>query len=148
MPSSVLRGLSIIFLLSSGRNWSFHLQVLERKSLGCYQPEDGAKYLITNQGGNITCPGLSCSNNTDVIWYMMKQKVVCVSELKELWRNTHQFKLKWCVSPSGYQSCLRAAQTVLRVQRLAASLPGQHVWHWCVFLWQTNHRQLDLSESR
>lgn len=101
MVSSILRGLSIIFfLLSSGRNWSFHLQVLERKSLGCYQPEDGTKYLLVNAGGNVSCPGLSCNDNADVIWYMMKQKVVCLSELEELWRNTQQFKLKWCVSPS------------------------------------------------
>lgn len=83
-----------LFLLSSGRNWSFHLQVLERKSLGCYQPEDGAKYLLVDIGGNVSCPGLSCSDNADVIWYTMKEKVVCVSELEELWRNTHQFKLK------------------------------------------------------
>eukprot|EP00066_Takifugu_rubripes_P019094 XP_011608360.1 PREDICTED: interleukin-18 receptor accessory protein isoform X2 [Takifugu rubripes] len=60
--------------LTCDRNWSFHLQVLERKSLGCYQPEDSAKYLLANQGGNISCPGLSCSDNADVIWYKMKQK--------------------------------------------------------------------------
>lgn len=87
-------------LLSSGRNWSFHLQVLERKSLRCDQPEDAAKYLLVKKGGNISCPGLSCSDNADVIWYKMKRKVVCLCELEELWRNTHQFKLKWCISPS------------------------------------------------
>lgn len=65
-----------LFLLSSSRNQSFHLQVLERKSLGCFQPEDSVEYLLVNEGGKVPCPGLNCSDNTDVIWYKIKRKVV------------------------------------------------------------------------
>lgn len=69
--------LSTIFSwLSNSRNQSFHLQVLERKSLGCFQPGESLRYLQSNQGGVISCPGQNCSNNTDVIWYKIKQKVV------------------------------------------------------------------------
>lgn len=64
------------FLVSSSRNQSFQLQVLERKRLGCFQPEDRVKYLLVDKGGTVPCPGLNCSDNTDVIWYKMKRKVV------------------------------------------------------------------------
>lgn len=67
---------TIFFWLSNSRNQSFHLQVLERKSLGCFQPGESVRYLRVHQGGVIPCPGQNCSNNTDVIWYKMKQKVV------------------------------------------------------------------------
>ncbi|XP_037614090.1 interleukin-18 receptor accessory protein-like isoform X3 [Sebastes umbrosus] len=57
-------------LLSSGSELFFHLQVVERISLGpgCFQPEE-IRELVVNIGGKIPCPGLNCSNNTDVIWY-------------------------------------------------------------------------------
>lgn len=67
---------TIFFSLSNSANQSFHLQVLERKSLGCFQPGESVRYLRVNQGGDIPCPGQNCSNNTDVIWYRMKHKVV------------------------------------------------------------------------
>ncbi|KAM3876895.1 interleukin-18 receptor accessory protein-like [Diretmus argenteus] len=57
---------------SSGRELFFHLQVLERSSLGCTGPEEGIKDLISGTGGEITCPGFNCcdqASNTDVIWY-------------------------------------------------------------------------------
>uniref|UniRef100_H3C6N4 Interleukin 18 receptor accessory protein n=1 Tax=Tetraodon nigroviridis TaxID=99883 RepID=H3C6N4_TETNG len=54
----------------------FYLQVLERKSLPCFQPEDSVKHLLVNAGGQLPCPGLNCSDNTDVVWYKMKHKVV------------------------------------------------------------------------
>ncbi|TNM90921.1 hypothetical protein fugu_003210 [Takifugu bimaculatus] len=82
--------------LTCDRNWSFHLQVLERKSLGCYQPEDGAQYLLVNQGGNISCPGLSCSDNTDVIWYKMKQKGIRAVSSQRRGSCEHSGWLKLC----------------------------------------------------
>lgn len=75
--SLISRGLSFIFFsLSNSRNQSFHLQVLERKSLGCFQPGDSVKHLLVNVGGDVPCPGWNCSDNTDAIWYKMKHKVV------------------------------------------------------------------------
>lgn len=71
-----MRSSTIFFSLSNSRNQSFHLQVLERKNLGCFQLGESVRYLLVNQGGNISCPGQNCSNNTDVIWYRMKHKVV------------------------------------------------------------------------
>lgn len=139
---------SPLFLLcSSSRNQTFHLQVLERKSLGCFQPEDSVKYLLVDAGGKVPCPGLNCSDNAGVIWYKMKHKVVWERELVRLRRSTNQLKLKRRVSPPECPSCVWAAQGLLRAQRLAAHLLGQQVGHRCVFLWQTNHRQLDLQES-
>ncbi|XP_036950893.1 interleukin-18 receptor accessory protein-like [Acanthopagrus latus] len=59
-----------------GSNVSFHLQVVERSSLKCFQPEESSKILLLGQGGEITCPGLNCSDNTDVRWYK-GNKTVC-----------------------------------------------------------------------
>ncbi|XP_030269307.1 interleukin-18 receptor accessory protein-like isoform X2 [Sparus aurata] len=62
--------------LTCGSNLSFHLQVVERSSLKCFQPEENSKSLFLGQGGAITCPGLNCSDNTDVRWYK-GNKTVC-----------------------------------------------------------------------
>ncbi|XP_041789631.1 interleukin-18 receptor accessory protein-like isoform X2 [Chelmon rostratus] len=43
--------------------------VVEKNSLSCFQPEESSKYLLVGAGGQVPCPGLNCSNNTDVIWY-------------------------------------------------------------------------------
>ncbi|XP_068586430.1 interleukin-18 receptor accessory protein-like isoform X2 [Cebidichthys violaceus] len=55
----------------SGSELFFHLQVVERSeiSLGCVQPEENSIELLVDVGGEVPCPGLSCSNNTHVIWY-------------------------------------------------------------------------------
>ncbi|XP_070823602.1 interleukin-18 receptor accessory protein-like [Chaetodon trifascialis] len=55
--------------LTCGSKLSFHLRVVEKSSLKCFQPEESSKYLLLGAGGEVTCPGLNCSNNTEVIWY-------------------------------------------------------------------------------
>lgn len=59
-------------LLSSGSNWSFHLQVVEKNSLRCFKPEESSENLLVGAGGEVPCPGLNCSDNSDVIWYKVK----------------------------------------------------------------------------
>ncbi|XP_026234832.1 interleukin-18 receptor accessory protein-like isoform X2 [Anabas testudineus] len=54
---------------TGGSNMFLFLQVVERSSLGCVDPKESSKILLNAQGGNITCPGRSCMNNSDVIWY-------------------------------------------------------------------------------
>lgn len=49
-----------------------HLQVVEKNSLGCFQPKESNATLRVGQGGNVSCPGLNCSDNTNVIWYKVK----------------------------------------------------------------------------
>ncbi|XP_008290780.1 interleukin-18 receptor accessory protein isoform X2 [Stegastes partitus] len=64
--------------LTSGSKLIFHLQV-EKLSVGCYQP--GEKSHVTlrlTAGGKLTCPGLKCSNNTDVLWYKGDKTKSCV----------------------------------------------------------------------
>ncbi|XP_044208893.1 interleukin-18 receptor accessory protein-like isoform X1 [Thunnus albacares] len=46
----------------------FHLQVLEKTSLQCPEPEDSSIMLVASKGGKIPCPGLNCYS-TDVSWY-------------------------------------------------------------------------------
>ncbi|XP_068455557.1 interleukin-18 receptor accessory protein-like [Clinocottus analis] len=64
-------------LLSSGSDLFFHLQVLRRSevSLGCLQPEASSVALRADVGGTVSCPGLRCSNNTNVIWYKRNKAV-------------------------------------------------------------------------
>ncbi|XP_070685476.1 interleukin-18 receptor accessory protein-like isoform X2 [Pempheris klunzingeri] len=52
-----------------------HLQVVEKSSLGCFWPEQSSETLLVARGGNISCPGLNCSDNTDVIWYKHNRSV-------------------------------------------------------------------------
>uniref|UniRef100_A0A7N8YB07 Interleukin-18 receptor accessory protein-like n=1 Tax=Mastacembelus armatus TaxID=205130 RepID=A0A7N8YB07_9TELE len=47
----------------------FYLQVVEKSSLGCFHPEESWKMLLNARGGEIPCPGRTCSNNTHVTWY-------------------------------------------------------------------------------
>ncbi|XP_042263558.1 interleukin-18 receptor accessory protein-like isoform X2 [Thunnus maccoyii] len=46
----------------------FHLQVLEKTSLQCPEPEDSSIMLVASKRGKIPCPGLNCYS-TDVSWY-------------------------------------------------------------------------------
>ncbi|XP_044048657.1 interleukin-18 receptor accessory protein-like isoform X2 [Siniperca chuatsi] len=55
--------------LTSGSKVFFHLQVVEKNSLGCFQPEESSVMLLVGAGGKVPCPGLNCSDNTDVTWY-------------------------------------------------------------------------------
>ncbi|XP_076587169.1 interleukin-18 receptor accessory protein-like [Chaetodon auriga] len=55
--------------LTCGSKASFHLQVVEKSSLKCFETEESSKYLLVGAGGEVSCPGLNCSNNTEVIWY-------------------------------------------------------------------------------
>lgn len=57
--------------MSSGTRLSFHLQVVEKHSKRCF-PEETRVFVPLHEGGKVTCPGLSCSDNTDVTWYKVK----------------------------------------------------------------------------
>ncbi|CAK6970779.1 interleukin-18 receptor accessory protein-like [Scomber scombrus] len=47
----------------------FHLQVVEKTSLLCSEPEEESQLTLeVAKGGKIPCPGLSCYS-TDVLWY-------------------------------------------------------------------------------
>lgn len=59
-------------LLCSGSKLFLHLQVVERSSLRCFQPEEGSVELLNNVGGSILCPGHNCSDNRDVTWYKVR----------------------------------------------------------------------------
>ncbi|KAM9367001.1 interleukin-18 receptor accessory protein-like [Symphorus nematophorus] len=61
--------------LKCGSKLSFHLQVVERNSVGCLQPNESSVYLLVGAGGTVDCPGLNCSDNTDIIWYKGKRAV-------------------------------------------------------------------------
>ncbi|XP_061596839.1 interleukin-18 receptor accessory protein-like [Cololabis saira] len=50
-----------------------HLQVVEKFSLGCFQLNETIAMLTKLSGGNIFCPGLTCNNNTGVVWYQKKK---------------------------------------------------------------------------
>ncbi|KAF7212331.1 transcript variant X2 [Nothobranchius furzeri] len=51
------------------------LQVMEKTSLGCYRPSESSRILLAFAGGMIKCPGHTCSNNTDVVWYKRNKAV-------------------------------------------------------------------------
>ncbi|XP_042349027.1 interleukin-18 receptor accessory protein-like [Plectropomus leopardus] len=59
----------------SGSESFLHLQVVERISLGCFEPEESRMMLTVSEGGVISCPGLNCSDNTGVIWYKGNEAV-------------------------------------------------------------------------
>ena len=48
------------------------LQVVEKVALGCFQFNETIVRLVVHVGGTIVCPGFTCSNNKDVIWYKVK----------------------------------------------------------------------------
>ncbi|KAM6943568.1 interleukin-18 receptor accessory protein-like [Xenentodon cancila] len=52
-----------------------HLHVVEKISLGCFQLNETIKMLQVHSGGTIFCPGLTCNNNTGVVWYQ-KNKIL------------------------------------------------------------------------
>lgn len=57
-------------LLSSDSE--FHLQVVEKTSLLCSEPEEETLLTLeVAKGGKIPCPGLSCYS-TDVLWYKVR----------------------------------------------------------------------------
>uniref|UniRef100_UPI0037E7BC29 interleukin-18 receptor accessory protein-like n=1 Tax=Semicossyphus pulcher TaxID=241346 RepID=UPI0037E7BC29 len=55
--------------LTCGSQLFLHLQVMKKNSLGCFHPEESSVSLLVGAGSKIQCPGLNCSDNTDVIWY-------------------------------------------------------------------------------
>lgn len=61
-----------MFSVSSDRMSILSLQVVERISLGCFRLNETVVRLNAFAGGIISCPGLSCSNNKEVIWYQVK----------------------------------------------------------------------------
>ncbi|XP_056228075.1 interleukin-18 receptor accessory protein-like isoform X2 [Seriola aureovittata] len=52
-----------------GSKLFLHLKVVAKISLGCFQPHESKVELVSGAGGNISCPGRKCSNNTDVRWF-------------------------------------------------------------------------------
>ncbi|XP_047436785.1 interleukin-18 receptor accessory protein-like isoform X2 [Mugil cephalus] len=57
----------------TGSPLTIHLQVLEKNSIGCFQPEESSAILVTGVGGKILCPGHNCSDNSNVVWYKGKK---------------------------------------------------------------------------
>ncbi|MEQ2304705.1 hypothetical protein AMECASPLE_030007, partial [Ameca splendens] len=51
------------------------LQVINKTSLGCFQPNDSSVTLRVDAGGKIRCPGHDCYNNTAVVWYKKNKTV-------------------------------------------------------------------------
>ncbi|XP_071062676.1 interleukin-18 receptor accessory protein-like isoform X3 [Pseudochaenichthys georgianus] len=54
---------------SSGSKFFLYLHVVARSSVGCSTAEESSVVLERDKGGKVPCPGLNCSNNTEVIWY-------------------------------------------------------------------------------
>ncbi|XP_051235056.1 interleukin-18 receptor accessory protein-like isoform X2 [Dicentrarchus labrax] len=78
-------------LLSSGSKLSLHLQVVEKNSLGC-QSEESSVILVMFRGGVVDCPGINCSDNTDVIWY--KDNKYVSEQPRESWEKNGQLHLE------------------------------------------------------
>ncbi|XP_018539223.1 interleukin-18 receptor accessory protein isoform X2 [Lates calcarifer] len=64
---------------TGGSKYFLHLQVEEKSSPSCFQPEESTVELYNSAGGEIPCPRYDCSNNTDVTWYKGNR---AVSEMK------------------------------------------------------------------
>lgn len=88
-------------LLSSGSNLSFHLQVVEKNSLKCFYTEESSKILTVGAGGEIPCPGLNCSDNTNVKWYQVKGEVRYTCEQDIPFQNETS-KAQVCMFPAEY----------------------------------------------
>ncbi|XP_041713478.2 interleukin-18 receptor accessory protein isoform X2 [Coregonus clupeaformis] len=62
---------------TGGMVFHFYVEVLERGSLGCRDPEESRVTLVLGKGGMIPCPGIKCqtqrsevpASNTEVTWY-------------------------------------------------------------------------------
>nr|XP_046247528.1 interleukin-18 receptor accessory protein-like isoform X2 [Scatophagus argus] len=57
------------YIFPTCSNLTFHLQVIQKKSLRHTDAEKSSKYLLVGEGGKIPCPGLSSNDNTNVTWY-------------------------------------------------------------------------------
>ncbi|XP_068177678.1 interleukin-18 receptor accessory protein-like isoform X2 [Antennarius striatus] len=53
---------------TGGGKLSIQLEVVKKKSLQCFNPEARSQELRVHVGGRVSCPGVNCSDNTDVIW--------------------------------------------------------------------------------
>ncbi|XP_047219748.1 interleukin-18 receptor accessory protein-like isoform X1 [Girardinichthys multiradiatus] len=51
------------------------LQVINKTSLRCFQPNESSVTLLVDAGGEIRCPGRDCYNNTAVVWYKKNKTV-------------------------------------------------------------------------
>ncbi|KAL3065684.1 hypothetical protein OYC64_015774 [Pagothenia borchgrevinki] len=76
---------------SSGSKFFLYLHVVARSSVGCSTAEESSVVLERDKGGKVPCPGLNCSNNTEVIWYKLYKpmsslqgRVSCVDETGRL----------------------------------------------------------------
>ncbi|XP_040909137.1 interleukin-18 receptor accessory protein-like isoform X2 [Toxotes jaculatrix] len=58
-----------------GSKLFLHLQVVEKLSQGCFDPEEHKVELLNSEGGIISCPQYTCSSNTGVRWYKGKRAV-------------------------------------------------------------------------
>ncbi|KAM9765996.1 interleukin-18 receptor accessory protein-like isoform 2-T2 [Menidia menidia] len=56
-------------ILHGGTESVVTLRVVDKLSLGCFWPNESSVLLHVNAGGNISCPGLSCSDNTGTVWF-------------------------------------------------------------------------------
>uniref|UniRef100_A0A8C4I0L6 Interleukin-18 receptor accessory protein n=1 Tax=Dicentrarchus labrax TaxID=13489 RepID=A0A8C4I0L6_DICLA len=77
--------------LTCGSKLSLHLQVVEKNSLGC-QSEESSVILVMFRGGVVDCPGINCSDNTDVIWY--KDNKYVSEQPRESWEKNGQLHLE------------------------------------------------------
>ncbi|XP_005935305.1 interleukin-18 receptor accessory protein isoform X2 [Haplochromis burtoni] len=57
---------------TNGNKLFFRLQV---EKMRCLWRNESIKILVVCAGGQISCPGFGCSNNTNVTWYKNKKKV-------------------------------------------------------------------------
>ncbi|XP_063737445.1 interleukin-18 receptor accessory protein-like isoform X2 [Eleginops maclovinus] len=75
---------------SSGSKFFLYLHVVEKASVECFKQEESSVVLELDIGGKVPCPGVSCRNNTDVIWYQghkpvsVPERDTCVDETGQL----------------------------------------------------------------
>ncbi|XP_029936081.1 interleukin-18 receptor accessory protein-like [Myripristis murdjan] len=65
----------------------FHLEVMDKSSLGCAEPAESNVTLILDTGGEIPCPGFNCSDqasNTAVIWYKNRTAVSVLQKTRQI----------------------------------------------------------------
>lgn len=116
------------FLLSSGGSrWSFHLQVVDKTHLRCFQPAESSKILVMGGSGQIPCPGLNCSDNTDVIWYKERHKVKFTRDQDCLFNNRDTY----CKSQQNLNRCF-LRQGIKAVAKQHRNSCEQNGWlHLC-----------------
>ncbi|CAJ1049487.1 interleukin-18 receptor accessory protein-like isoform X1 [Xyrichtys novacula] len=118
----------------SGSKLFLHLQVVKRKSLACFSDEESSVDLIVGLGVKIPCPGLNCSDNSDVRWFMGKrakseQPKASSQENGELYisgvRDSHT-GVYFCdrqVIEGGFKWTFRRAVNITAVPHLAPNRP-------------------------